>query len=123
MKHSLLFFLSVQFILSGLFAESNPKATPCSKDVENFCSHRKSEDRLSQMQCLMEKESDLSTTCSDWLKLKKEEISKSSEECSEDRSKFCKFVIPGGGRILRCLMNHESSLSISCKEMIKRHLP
>ncbi|EMN51268.1 hypothetical protein LEP1GSC088_4449 [Leptospira interrogans str. L1207] len=39
------------------------------------------------------------------VKAQKKEIRKSSEECSEDRSKFCKFVIPGGGRILRCLIN------------------
>ncbi|EMM99401.1 hypothetical protein LEP1GSC021_0612 [Leptospira noguchii str. 1993005606] len=126
MKHLQFLFLSIPFVLismSGLFAESNSKVTPCSKDMEKFCDHRKSEGRLSQMQCLMEKESDLSSTCSDWLKLKKEEIRKSSEECFEDRNKFCKFVIPGGGRILRCLMNHESSLSNSCKEMIQKHLP
>ncbi|TGK28236.1 hypothetical protein EHQ12_12780 [Leptospira gomenensis] len=75
------------------------------------------------MQCLLEKESDLSETCKNWLTKKKEEIRKHSEACSEDRSKYCAFVIPGGGRILKCLMDHESSLSNSCREMIQKNLP
>jgi hypothetical protein len=38
--------------------------------------------------------------------------------CAEDAAKFCKDVQPGGGRMARCLKEHESELSGACKEHI-----
>ncbi len=38
--------------------------------------------------------------------------------CAGDVQKFCKDVQPGGGRIARCLKEHESDLSPACKEKI-----
>ncbi len=40
--------------------------------------------------------------------------------CSADALKFCKDVRAGGGRIIRCLKEHESELSEGCKAM-QRH--
>src|SRR6266446_5552474 len=36
--------------------------------------------------------------------------------CAEDTKKFCKDVQPGGGRILKCLKEHETELSQACKD-------
>lgn len=36
--------------------------------------------------------------------------------CAGDVEKFCKGVKPGGGRILRCLKEHDADLSAACKE-------
>jgi hypothetical protein len=36
--------------------------------------------------------------------------------CADDVQKFCKDVQPGGGRIARCLKEHESEFSPECKE-------
>jgi len=36
--------------------------------------------------------------------------------CSDDVAKFCKDVQPGGGRIARCLKQHEQELSPACKQ-------
>jgi len=36
--------------------------------------------------------------------------------CKDDVEKHCKDVKPGGGRILRCLKEHEADLSAGCKE-------
>jgi hypothetical protein len=35
--------------------------------------------------------------------------------CKDDVQKFCKDVKPGGGRIVKCLKEHEADLSDSCK--------
>lgn len=35
--------------------------------------------------------------------------------CADDVAKYCKDVTPGGGRLVRCLKQHESELSSECK--------
>jgi hypothetical protein len=38
--------------------------------------------------------------------------------CAEDITKFCNDVNPGGGRIAKCLKEHENDLSGMCKDEI-----
>jgi hypothetical protein len=38
--------------------------------------------------------------------------------CADDLQKFCKDVQPGGGRIARCLKEHEDDLSLACKRQM-----
>lgn len=35
--------------------------------------------------------------------------------CADDVAKYCKDVTPGGGRLVRCLKQHEGELSPECK--------
>jgi hypothetical protein len=39
--------------------------------------------------------------------------------CDETVTQYCKEVTPGGGRILKCLNDHEDDQSISCKDWIE----
>jgi hypothetical protein len=39
--------------------------------------------------------------------------------CAEEIAKYCKEVKPGGGRILKCLDEHEKELSVSCKRKLE----
>lgn len=38
--------------------------------------------------------------------------------CSDDVAKYCKDVQPGGGRMARCLKQHEQELSPACKQHV-----
>ncbi len=40
--------------------------------------------------------------------------------CSEDRSRFCAYVLPGGGRIAACLKKHRAELHEACAQAIDR---
>ena len=40
--------------------------------------------------------------------------------CRADAEKFCKGVSPGGGRIIRCMKEHENELSPACKDHIAK---
>jgi len=41
-----------------------------------------------------------------------------SGPCAEDIAKVCKDVQPGGGRILKCMKEHENELSPACKQHV-----
>ena len=38
--------------------------------------------------------------------------------CADDIAKLCKDVQPGGGRIARCMKQHEQELSPACKQHV-----
>ena len=38
--------------------------------------------------------------------------------CADDIDKFCKGLQPGGGRIAKCLKDHEKELSPACKQEV-----
>ena len=41
------------------------------------------------------------------------------EACWDDVSRLCAGVRPGGGRIIKCLKDHESELSEPCKAALQ----
>ncbi|HEY3585764.1 MAG TPA: cysteine rich repeat-containing protein, partial [Myxococcaceae bacterium] len=40
---------------------------------------------------------------------------KTDSPCKDDVAAFCESVQPGGGRLYRCLWEHEGELSVSCR--------
>lgn len=38
--------------------------------------------------------------------------------CAEDAKRHCNGVMPGGGRIIKCLREHESELAAGCREAL-----
>ncbi|HTQ73417.1 MAG TPA: cysteine rich repeat-containing protein [Burkholderiales bacterium] len=48
------------------------------------------------------------------------QAAKGQGPCAEDAKKFCAGMQPGGGRIARCMKQHESDLSPACQDAIKK---
>ena len=42
-----------------------------------------------------------------------------SGPCAETVNKYCKDVVPGSGRILKCLNDHRDDQSIACKDWLE----
>jgi hypothetical protein len=39
--------------------------------------------------------------------------------CTDTVTRFCKDVTPGGGRIMKCLNDHQNDQSIACKDWLQ----
>lgn len=44
-------------------------------------------------------------------------------ECKADYEKFCEGVVPGGGRIVKCLGEHIDQLSPQCQRIVTENAP
>ncbi|PNV73626.1 hypothetical protein BES34_017060 [Leptospira inadai serovar Lyme] len=89
----------------------------CQNEIETFCQDRNILNQI--MECLKRDESQLSSACKQQLSSLVEEFKTKMESCKEDRAKFCRWVVPGGGRIIKCLKEHETAISISCKKTLE----
>jgi len=91
---------------------------PCAADVKKFCKDAKpGGGRI--MQCMKQHEAELSQACKDHSKMAKAEMEKVHEACKGDAEKLCKDVKPGGGRIARCLKEHQQQVSPGCKNAMQ----
>ncbi|MCO5065706.1 MAG: cysteine rich repeat-containing protein [Rhizobiaceae bacterium] len=43
--------------------------------------------------------------------------------CKADYQKFCSGVMPGGGRIIKCLNEHIDQLTAQCQQVVKENTP
>lgn len=43
--------------------------------------------------------------------------------CEADAAKFCRWVVPGGGRIVQCMLEHIEDLSSTCRQKIREVIP
>ena len=87
---------------------------PCKEDAERLCQGvEPGEGRI--LQCLKQHEADLSPACKQKRDSFRDRMQEIRAACEEDARKFCAGVQPGGGRIARCLQQHESDLSEACR--------
>ena len=101
---------------AGVFAEQEHRG-PCADDVAKFCKDIQPGGG-GIANCLKEHENELSAGCKEHFSKMQERMGKAREACADDVAKFCKDVKPGDGGVMKCLKEHESELSTSCREHV-----
>jgi hypothetical protein len=87
---------------------------PCAGDLEKFCKDvQPGGGQIAK--CLKEHEKDLSPACKQHIVQVKKRVHEFREVCEDDVLRLCADVKPGGGRIIKCLIEHEGELSSECK--------
>lgn len=111
------FAVAVAVLCLSLWAAAGVSAQPagpCAEDAAKFCKGvQPGEGRLAE--CLKQHANELSPGCQAKIAEAKRKIQEFTQACKDDAARFCKDVKPGGGRIVRCLKEHESELSPACK--------
>jgi hypothetical protein len=100
-------------------------AEACRSDAQTLCKGvEPGGGRIAK--CLKENDAKLSPACKEKLAegktkgdMLKKKIGDAMQNCKADAEKFCKDVKPGGGRIMKCLKEHEAELSEGCKNSRK----
>jgi hypothetical protein len=101
------------WITSGVTrGQAGPDA--CGADVAKYCKDVPPRGG-GRYKCLKEHEKDLSEPCRKHIGDVQSRVRGMHEACWDDVSGLCSDVRPGGGRILKCLKEHESELSDPCK--------
>jgi hypothetical protein len=111
------FAVAVAVLCLSLWAASGAMAQnahPCADDAKKFCKDVvPGGGRLAG--CLREHANELSPACKERIAEVKKRAREFHQACEDDVMRLCKGVVPGGGRILQCLKDHENELSPECK--------
>ncbi|MEM7179282.1 MAG: hypothetical protein AAF518_00095 [Spirochaetota bacterium] len=114
------YFLLLLLIFSSHAQAQNKKQilANCKQDKARLCSTT-SNRTIHTIQCLLENESELSKTCKATLKSSlKKTGKKGASYCKQDVKKYCLWTMPGGGRIIKCLLKNEHKLSSPCRKKL-----
>jgi hypothetical protein len=95
-------------------------AQPCEEDIAKFCRDVKpGAGRLAD--CLDQHKMELSDKCKTRFEDVKQEFKGKYKTCEDDIIRFCTWIQPGEGRLLKCLKENKSNLlSDDCKENVSR---
>jgi hypothetical protein len=97
---------------------------PCMEELEKFCKDvHPGEGRI--IKCLQEHDRELSSVCRDKVQSILKKLEDAKQACAPDIGKFCADVVPGGGRLIKCLTPHYEELTPACREKagpVLRHL-
>jgi hypothetical protein len=104
------------FTFSFLLGASSARAMgPCGKDTVKYCKGvRPGQGRI--IRCLYHNRDRLSPACKEKARRDWEKLVEVNADCASDVRKHCAKVIPGGGRIIACLLKHEDQLQPKCKK-------
>jgi hypothetical protein len=84
-------------------------------ELEKFCKDvRPGGGRI--IKCLQEHDRDLSAACRNKVQSIQRRLEEAKQACAPDIGKFCADVVPGEGRLIKCLSPHFEELTPACKE-------
>jgi hypothetical protein len=115
------FFVAVMFLGITSVAQSQEvtKRGPCKEDIEKFCKDIKpGQGRI--LKCMREHENELSQVCKDHVAEAREKARGFLKACKGDINKYCQDIKPGRGRIINCLRQHETELSVDCNALFQK---
>jgi hypothetical protein len=131
---ALILAATLSFTISLVLAEDKPDSKtkssedarqgsrPCEEEIKQLCPDIKpGEGRIAE--CVRQHGKELSPQCQkkhEELERHKQAREHAQKACHDDVQKFCKDVDPGEGRIVRCLEEHEKSLSERCRTTLDR---
>jgi hypothetical protein len=98
-------------------AATTPKdeQKPCMDELEKFCKEvRPGEGRI--IKCLQEHDRELSSVCRDKVRSVMKKLEEAKQACAPDIGKFCADVVPGEGRLIKCMSPHFEELTPACRE-------
>ena len=123
MKQSIIsLIVAVMFlgVISVAQSQEVNKTGPCKDDIEKFCKDVKpGQGRI--LKCMREHENELSPVCKDHVLAAREKAGGFLKACKADISKYCQDIKPGRGRIINCLRQHESELSVNCNALFQKN--
>jgi len=90
----------------------------CRADVEKYCKDVPGGGGR-RYRCLKEHENELSEPCRKHVADVQTKVRGIHEACWDDVNRLCSDVQGGRGRILKCLEQHESQLSDSCRAVVQ----
>jgi hypothetical protein len=64
----------------------------------------------------MDKQAQLSPECTQEIEQRRARAKEFAQACKRDIEKYCKGMRPGGGKLAKCLKEHQAQLSSACKE-------
>jgi hypothetical protein len=115
-----MFFITVSVFCIVLYSGSRASAEEpllCADDIEKFCIEIKpGGGRV--INCLKAHEAELTASCREKMCELQGFIQGCEQACAGDIAQFCKKVEPGGGRIVKCLREHEKELSSECSSKL-----
>jgi hypothetical protein len=109
--------LGMFFVLFAIFnLPAFAQARVCADEAAKFCQNATGVQ--GRMQCLTEHDAELSPQCQARVRTMAARAKEMSDACQSDVQRLCQDVAVGGGRLPRCLKQHESELSSTCKDIL-----
>jgi len=109
----------IGILFAGMEAYAQGQRGPCAEDIASICKDvQPGGGRLAK--CLKDHQEELSQPCRNKILDVRKEVRNFQKACEDDVLQFCKDVKSGGGRIVRCLKEHQIELSTDCKDMMSR---